>query len=132
VVVEQATNQMSKTLLEEIADKIKRKKDLKEEIASRNDNIEAFVMTLINDMEDMIAATTNMSLLSNLIPMYAKSFESRVKAVDRDATIDVQWAQDANGLPRINGILIKWSPKYQAKYNREEQLFVDMTSLLLK
>ena len=123
---------MSKSLLKEIADKIKRKKELKEEIATRSDNVEAFAMTLINDVEDMIASTTNMSLLSTLIPLYAKSFESRVQAMDRDATITVQWAQDANGIPRINGILIKWSQEYQTKHNCEEQLFVDMTSLLLK
>jgi hypothetical protein len=121
-----------KNLLEEIAAKVKRKKDLKEEIASRHENIEAFAMSLINDMEDMIATTTNTSLLASLIPLYAKSFESRVHTIDPRATIDVQWTKDANGIPRINGILIKWSPEYQMKHNCEEQLFVDMISWLLK
>ena len=123
---------MAKSLLEEIADKIKRKKDLKKEIASRDENIEAFAMSLLNDIEDIIAATTNPSLLKRLVPMYIKSFESRIHAMDRGATVEAQLTQDANGVARVSGIIIKWSPEYQEKHNREEQLFVDMTSLLLK
>ena len=123
---------MPKNLLDEIESKIKRKKELKAEIASRGDHVEAFVLTLINDMEDMIAATTNISLLTTLIPLYAKSFESRIQTIDVNANVDVQWTKDANGIPRINGILIKWSQEYQTKSGCEEQLFVDMISLLLK
>jgi len=123
---------MFKNLLDEIAAKVKRKKDLREEIATRNENIEAFAMSLINDMEDVIANTANTSLLKRLVPMYAKSFESRVRAVDTGATVDVQWTLDANKIPRIDGVLIKWSPEYQKKQDCEEQLFVDVTSLLLK
>jgi sugar-specific transcriptional regulator TrmB len=122
----------NKSLLDEIAARIKRKKEVKEKVASRDENIEAFAMSLIDEVEDMVATATNPSLLNKLVPMYAKSFEARVQAIDRGATVDVQWSSDANGVPRINGVLIKWSPEYQTKRNCEEQLFVDMTSLLLK
>jgi len=123
---------MSKSLLDEIAAKMKRKKDLKQEIASRDENVEAFAMSLINDIEDMIAATVNHSLLKTLVPLHIKSFESRVQAIDRGAVVEAQLTQDANGIPRVSGILIKWSVEYQEKRGCDEQLFVDMTSLLLK
>lgn len=123
---------MNDDLSKEINAKVKRKKDLREEIASRGQNIEAFALTLINEMEDMIATTTNLSLLKELIPLYAKSFQSRVHTVDPYAVVDVQWTSDANGIPRINGILINWSKEYQDKNNCDSQLFVDMMSLLLK
>jgi len=121
-----------KTLLQEIADKIKRKKELREEIATRNENIEAFAMKMINDMEDMIANTQNTSLLVSLVPLYAKGFEERVKTVDPGCSVDVQWFDSENDVPRINGILIRWSKSYQEKNKCEEQLFVDVTSLLLR
>jgi hypothetical protein len=122
-----------KSLLEEIAAKVKRKKDLREEIAHRNENIEAFAITMINDMEEMITNTVNTSLLKTLALLYAKSFEGRVQTVDPGCTVDVQWfEQGTDGVPRINGILIKWSQEYQTKNNCEEQLFVDVTSLLFK
>jgi hypothetical protein len=120
------------SLLDQIAAKIKRKKELREEIAHRNENIEAFAIKMINDMEEMIASTANTSLLHSLVPLYAKSFEGRVKAIDPGSTVDVQWTEDANSMPRINGILIKWSKSYQDKNNCEEQLFVDVMSLLFK
>ena len=119
-------------LLAQIAAKVKRKKELREEIASRNDNIEAFAIKMINDMEEMIATTANTSLLASLAPLYAKSFEERVKAVDPGSSVNVQWFDGGNGVPRVNGILIKWSKEYQDKNKCEEQLFVDVTSLLLK
>ena len=119
-------------LLAQIAAKVKRKKELREEIATRNENIEAFAMKMINDMEDMIASTQNTSLLTSLAPLYVKSFEERVKVVDPGSSVDVQWFDGENDVPRINGILIKWSKEYQDKNKCEEQLFVDVTSLLFK
>jgi hypothetical protein len=119
-------------LLSEIAAKVKRKKELKEEIADRRNNLEAFAMKMINDMEDMIATTANTSLLATLAPLYAKGFEERVKVIDSGCKVDVQWFTDADGALRVSGILITWSKHYQAKNNVDEQLFVDVTSLLLK
>ena len=119
-------------LLAQIARKVKRKKELREEIASRNENMEAFALKMINDLEDMIASTANTSLLASLAPLYAKSFEERVKVVDSGSSVDVQWFDGGNGVPRVNGILIKWSKDYQVKNSCEEQLFIDVTSLLLK
>ncbi|CAN5950511.1 unnamed protein product [Sphagnum jensenii] len=121
-----------KDLLDEIAARVKRKKELREEIAMRHQNIEAFVMTLIDDIEEMIATATNPSLLATLVPLYARSFEGRVKAIDPGSSVQVQWTSDANGVPRINGILVKFSSEYQTKHSCEEQLFVDVTSLLLR
>ncbi len=120
-----------KSLLKEIADKVKRKKALREEIAVRNKNVEAFAIDMINDIEEMIASTVNTSLLASLVPLYIKSFEGRIKAIDVGSTVTVQWFDGVQGIPRVNGILIKWSQDYQIKNNCEEQLFVDVTSLLL-
>jgi hypothetical protein len=119
-------------LLAQIAAKVKRKKELREEIASRKDNIEAFALKMINDIEEMIATTANTSLLASLAPLYGKSFEQQVKVIDPGSSVDIQWLDSGNGIPRVNGILIKWSKEYQDKNNCDEQLFVDVTSLLFK
>ncbi|CAM6003886.1 unnamed protein product [Sphagnum balticum] len=119
-------------LLAQIARKVKRKKDLREEIATRNENIEAFALKMINDMEDMIATTANTSLLASLASLYGKSFEQQVKVIDPGSSVDIQWLDSGNGIPRVNGIMIKWSKEYQDKNNCDELLFVDVTSLLFK
>jgi hypothetical protein len=119
-------------LLAQIAAKVKRKEELREEIASRGKNIEEFVLKMINDMEDMMSTTVNTSLLAALAPLYAKSFEGQIKAIDSGSTVDIQLIDGADGIPRVNGILIKWSKEYQSTNNCEEQLFVDVTSLLFK
>ena len=120
------------SLLAQIAAKVKRKKELREEIASRNENIEAFALKMINDIEEMIATTANTSLLASLAPLYTKSFEERVKAVDPGSTVNVQWIEGVDDIPRVNGITIRWSKEYQDANKCEEQLFVDVISLLLK
>lgn len=121
-----------KDLLNEIASKVKRKKELKEEIASRGENMEAFVMKMINEVEDMLVTSTNPSLSRLLIPLYTKSFESHIQTVDPGAFATIQWADDANNVARINGILIRWSMDYRTKNNCDEELFVDVTGWLLK
>lgn len=123
-----------KSLIQEIVNRVKRKKDLKEEIASRKHNVEEFAMKFINDMEDMIASTANTSLLASLAPLYAKSFEERIKAIDPGCAVTVQWLEGSSSdpIPRINGILINWSKEYQVANSCEEQLFIDVTSLLFK
>jgi len=119
-------------LLAQIAAKVKRKKELREEIASRKDNIEAFALKMINDIEEMIATTANTSLLASLAPLYGKSFEQQVKVIDPGSSVNIQWLDSGNGIPRVNGILIKWSKEYQDKNDCDELLFVDVTSLLFK
>lgn len=111
--------------------KVKRKKDLRKEIADRHNNVDTFVLKMINDLEDMAANTTNTSLLVPLAGLYAKSFEGQIQTIDPNSTIEIQWV-DSSEIPRVNGILIKWSKDYQDKNNCEEQLFVDVISLLLK
>jgi hypothetical protein len=121
-----------KNVWQDILDRMKRKEDLKNEIASRSKNIEEFALKMITDMEDMIASTANTSLLKTLIPMYALSFESRVQTVDPFAKVEVQWLDDSNGVPRISGILIKWSKEYQEESGCEAQYFVDTAALLFR
>lgn len=124
---------VKKSLLEQIAAKVLRKKLLKEEISHRSENVEAVALNMINEMEDMIATTVNTSLAASLAPLYAKSFESKIKVMDSGCEVVVQWVDASEGeIPRINGILIKWSKEYQVKNNCEEQLFVDVMSLLFK
>ncbi len=91
-----------------------------------------FVLKMINDMEDMISTTANTSLLAALAPLYAKSFEGQIKAIDSGSTVDIQWIDGADGIPRVNGILIKWSAEYQQKNNCDAERFIDVASLLFK
>lgn len=120
-----------KSLMDEIAAKAKRKEDLRQEIASRSENIEAFAVKMIGDIEEMIATTSNPDVLYTLIPLYARSFEGQVRVMDPGATVNVDWFE-TEGHPRINGITIRWSKEYQVRNKCEEQLFVDVSSLLLK
>ena len=122
---------MLKNLLDEIAAKVKRKKDLRKEIAERKENIEDFVIKMINDIEDVILGTASTSLLASLVPLCVKSFEARIKAIDPGSSVLVKWSNLITPVPRIEGVLIKWSKDYQEENNCDEQLFVDVTNLLL-
>jgi hypothetical protein len=119
-------------LLKEINDKIERKKKLREEVARRNDDVEVFVMNLMNEVDDMMSKTVNTDLWEALVPAYVNSLENRIKSLDRDARVEVSWhTSDTPGVPnRINGVLIKWSPAYQLKHSCEPERFIDPTSLL--
>ena len=117
-------------LLAQIAAKVKRKKELKEEIASRDANIEAFTIKFINDLEEMIANTANTSLVVSLSHMYAKGFEGQVKVLDPQCEVSIQWLDREDGIPQVNGILIKWSTTYQQKNNCDAERFIDVASLL--
>ena len=119
-------------LLAQIDAKAKRKKDLKEEIASRNENIEAFTIKFINDLEEMIASTANTDLVVSMCHLYAKGFEGQVKALDPECEVKVQWLERKDDVPQVNGILIKWSIEYQQKNNCDAERFIDVASLLFK
>ena len=122
-----------KSLMDEIAVKVKRKEDLREEIANRHKNVETFVLKMINDLEDMELAlpAAQHDLLATLSALYAASFESQIHTIDPRAKVKVQF-YDGEGVPRVSGILINWSYEYQQANNCDEQLFVDATSILLK
>jgi hypothetical protein len=120
---------IKKKLLAAIDTKTRRREALKKEIAERHKNIEAFVMKMINDLEDMVVNTANTSLLVSLVPIYVKSLESQVKTIDSGSTTTVQWLE-SNGTVHVNGILIKWSKDYQVANNCDPELFVDVTNLL--
>ena len=116
----------------QIAAKVKRRKELREEIATRKDNVEAFALKMINDIEEMVETTADTILAASLVPLYVKGFEQQLKIIDPGSSIDVQWLDAGNGIPRVNGILIKWSLTYQQTNNCDPELFVDVTSLLFK
>src|ERR1035437_1316 len=121
-------------LLEEIERKVKRKNKLKQEIASRQNNIEEFVLKMINEIDEMISATVNTSLGPVIAKFYIKSIRERIRTLDEDANIEISWAdkiRDGN-LPRLNGVLIKWSPVYQKANACDPELFVDIAALLFK
>ena len=122
---------LRKRLMDAIEAKAKRKKDLSAEIALRPENVEAYVLKMVNDLEEMAINTVNNSLLAPLAGIYAKSFESQIRVLDPGANVEVKWI-DSDGTSRVNGILIKWSRDYQDKNNCDEQLFVDVMGSLLK
>jgi hypothetical protein len=123
-------------LLKKINARVKRKKDLSEEIAKRSENVEVFVVKMIEEIEEALISTVNTSLFEapHFRQYYVKSVEGRIRTLDNDATIEVSWHESVvnNSIPRVNGILIKWSKQYQIEHSCEEQLFVDLTSLLFK
>ena len=127
-------NNIRKKLLEEIDNKISRKKKLRQEIAKRKDDVEAFVLNLMEEVDDMMAKTVNTSLHQVLIPTYIRSLENDIRSLDPKAKIEVSWhTSTEQGVPnRINGILIKWSSDYQIKNDCEAERYIDTLSLLLK
>src|ERR1035437_6291488 len=112
-------------LLEELAKKTQRMKERKQEIANRQNNIEDFVLKMMNDIDSMIASTVNTSLGPTLVNYYVQSIHERIKTIDSGVKIDVSWGEaQENCLPRINGILIKWSKEYQKEHTCDPELFV--------
>lgn len=122
-------------LLEKIKKKVKRKEALSEEIAQRTNNVEAFIMKMLDELDaDMASMAAGGELDSpEFRDFYIGGVEQRLKAVDSGVKIEVSWSADhAPGVtPRINGILVKWSSEYQKAHDCEPELFVDVFSLLL-
>ena len=120
-------------LLKEIDKKIKRKKELSKEIAERSSNVEAFIVKMIEEIEENLLVTANTTLEDpELRKYYVKSIEGRVRTLDGGACVLPMWQSTEGESPRINGLTIKWSVPYQQANNCEEQLFVDLSSLLFK
>lgn len=123
----------NKSIWDEIKARVKRKEELKKEIAERNANVEAFVLSALDEIDEMLSSTANTSLTPVLAQFYVKALAARIKTLDNGAEIEASWTnpnEDEN--VRINGILIKWSPQYQVANNCEAQLFVDVANLLFK
>ena len=120
-------NEVKKGLLQKIADKVARKKALQKEMASRKTDVAKFAMTLLREMEDMLATSANASLIEDLAPLYAKSLQERLRVLDNDVSATLSWENN-----QVSGILIKWSPDYQAANNCDPELYVDIAELLFK
>ncbi len=116
-------------ILKEIDDRIKRKKDLRAEIANRKDDVEAYVLKLMDEVDEMMSKTVNTSLYEILIPNYVRSLEGHIKTIDGGATIEVSWAENPK---RLNGVLIKWSATYQTVNKCDPERYVDIANLLFK
>lgn len=130
-------NNVKKDLLREIDERIARKKALQLEMASRKDDVAKFALELLDEMETMIASTTvNPSLIAELAPLHVMSFQERLRVLDSGVKVHMTWMtpEDAESpsLQRISGILIKWSPAYQAANKCDPELYVDIAELLFK
>lgn len=123
-----------KSLMQEITARAKKKEALKQEIANRPGNMEEFVLKLMNEVDDSLSGSINPSLATTLAPYYEAALSKRVRIVDNDAKVSISWqeASDEKSVPRVSGVHITWSKEYQKKHNCEEQLFVDVLTLLLK
>lgn len=125
-----------KSLMDEITRRANKKKALTEEIAGRDKNIEEFVLKLLNEIDASLSGAVNPSLVGQLAPFYASTLQQRIRirVLDNSATVVLSWqeASDEESVPRVSGVLITWSKEYQTKNSCEEQLFVDVMSLLLK
>jgi hypothetical protein len=125
---------VKKAVWDQINKRVKRKKELEEKIASRRDNVESFVLEMIGEVDEMMASTVNTSLAPVLAEYYIASVHERLKTLDSGVKIEPSWQNDgADGtMPRLSGILLKWSKSYQKENNCDAELFVDVASLLFK
>lgn len=125
---------VKKKLLQEIDAKIARKKALREEVAKRKDDVEVYVLKLMEDIDEAMSKTVNTSLNSVIVPWHVKSLENDIKSIDPGAKVTVSWYESSDPLEpkHINGVLIKWSTEYQAKNGCDPERYVDTSSLLLK
>lgn len=127
---------VKKWLNDKINKKAARREKLTEEIAQRHKNVEEFVLKLLEELDNNIHSSANASLFDSKTfrNLYVHSMQERIKTLDRNARVEISWATEGgNGvLPRINGVLIKWSSDYQVQHGCEPELFVDIAALLLK
>jgi hypothetical protein len=123
---------VKKKLLEEINKKADRMKARKQEIANRNNNVEEFVLKMMKEIDEGASVFMNSDLGPTLIAFYVSSLQERMKTLDSNCKTEISWApknEDEN-LPRINGVLIKWSKEYQTVNDCDPELFVDIANLL--
>lgn len=120
--------------MDEITRRANKKKALTQEIAGRDKNVEEFVLKLLNEIDANLSGAVNSSLVTSLAPFYESAVEQRIKVLDVGAKVSLSWQEacDEESVPRVSGVLITWSKEYQTKNSCEEQLFVDVLSMLLK
>lgn len=117
--------------MKEIDDKIARKKQLREEVAKRHDDVEVYVLKLMEAIDELMSKTVNTSLNEVIIPWHVQTLTNDIKMLDPYVKVEVNWGGTEEH-KHINGVLIKWSPVYQAKNNCDPERYVDISSLLLK
>lgn len=120
---------VKKNLLKEIEDKIKRKMELREQIAKRN-QLDTFVLNFISNVEEISESINDQDMWMDMVELAIKSLDESIKSLDARSTTAISWAE--GNRPQVNGVLVRWSAQYQEKNNCEPELFVDMTSLLFK
>ena len=122
-----------KSIMQDILNKVKRKKDLSKEIANRHNNVEEFVLKMIEEVDNMMMTTVNSSLGPTIADYYIRTIHQRMRVLDNNIQIEPSWHNIGEGqVPKLNGILIKWSLNYQTENKCEPELFVDIVSLLFK
>ena len=124
-------NDVRKKLLQEIDDKIARKKALRKEVAQRKDDVEVYVLKLMEAIDDSMAKTVNTSLNEAIIPWHVQTLENDIKMLDPHAKVTVNWSGPEEN-KHINGVLIKWSPIYQTQNKCDSERYIDIVNLLLK
>lgn len=121
-----------KDLLKEIDERIKRKKALQKEVASRKTDVEGFVLKMMGEVDELMLAAGNSNLSPTLTEYGLNTIHQRMRLIDKDIQIEPQWHISSTDTTKLSGILIKWSPDYQTKNKCEPELFIDIVSLLFK
>lgn len=123
---------VKKKLMEEISKKADRMKARKQEIANREKNVEAFVLKEMKDIDDASTSTINSSLGPAIQDFYVGALGQRLKTLDEGCKVEISWApqNDGESVPRLNGVLIKWSKGYQVANKCDPELFIDIANLL--
>jgi hypothetical protein len=123
-------------LYDQVKIKAKRRERLSEEISQRGQNIEAHILRLLEELDGVMSSIANMDILDvpRLKAYYIGSVHERVRLLDPGAQVQVIWSSKvaATDIPRVDGVLVRWSEEYQAEMGCEPELFVDMSALLFK
>ena len=124
-------NNVKRSLLQEIEEKIKRKMELREKIAQRN-QLDTFVLSFISNVEEISESIHDRDAWNDMVDLALSSLDTSVKSIDNHANISISWQEVESMHPQVNGVLVKWSKSHQTKNSCEPELFVDITSLLFK
>jgi hypothetical protein len=125
------TSDTKKKLLQEIDEKVKRRKELRAQIVNKN-ILDAFVLNFIENVEDANIIAADEFEWKYLANAAREALEQRIKSWDAYSTIEISWYETDEKRPQVNGVLIKWSAAYCQQQACEPELFIDATSLLLK
>lgn len=116
-------------LLEEINQKIEKRRQAKKR-AAQNNTVEAYVLDLIKNIEEIAPMVTNDIEWQLLAKQAVNSFEQRMKSIDPTCNVFVNWHESDGKPPQIYNVNIKWSKYYVNKENCDQELTVDATELL--